>query len=73
MLKRHEIQVLQKAGHTWMEIAGLSGVSVRTVRRSPRKSRSPRSITPRSGPAAKSGARKALLADASTVPQPCRE
>lgn len=33
MLKRHEIQVLRKAGHTWMEIAGLSGASVRTVRR----------------------------------------
>jgi transposase len=33
MLKRHEIQVLRKAGHTWMEIAGLSGASIRTVRR----------------------------------------
>ena len=33
MLKRHEIQVLRRAGHTWTEIAGLSGVSVRTVRR----------------------------------------
>jgi transposase len=33
MLKRHEVQVLRKAGHTWMEIAALSGVSVRTVRR----------------------------------------
>ena len=33
MLKRHEIQVLRRAGHTWKEIAGLSGVSVRTVRR----------------------------------------
>jgi len=32
MLKRHEIQVLRRAGHTWREIAGLSGVSVRTVR-----------------------------------------
>jgi transposase len=33
MLKRHEIQVLRRAGHTWQEVAGLSGVSVRTVRR----------------------------------------
>ena len=33
MLKRHEIQVLRRAGHTWKEIAALSGVSVRTVRR----------------------------------------
>jgi len=31
--KRHEIQVLRRAGRTWKEIAGLSGVSVRTVRR----------------------------------------
>lgn len=29
MLKRHEIQVLRRAGHTWMEVAALSGVSVR--------------------------------------------
>jgi transposase len=33
MLKRHEVQVLRRAGHTWTEIAALSGVSVRTVRR----------------------------------------
>jgi Homeodomain-like domain len=33
MLKRHEIQVLRRAGHTWKEIAALSGVSGRTVRR----------------------------------------
>jgi hypothetical protein len=33
MLKRHEIQVLRRAGHTWQEVARLSGVSVRTVRR----------------------------------------
>jgi len=33
MLKRHEVQVLRGAGHTWKEIAALSGVSVRTVRR----------------------------------------
>jgi transposase len=30
MLK-HEVQVLRRAGHTWKEIAALSGVSVRTV------------------------------------------
>ena len=35
MLKRHEVQVLRRAGHTWKEIAGLSGVSVRT--RPPRR------------------------------------
>ena len=33
MLKRHEVQVLRRARHTWKEIAALSGVSVRTVRR----------------------------------------
>jgi predicted transcriptional regulator len=33
MLKRHEVQVLRRVGHTWKEIAALSGVSVRTVRR----------------------------------------
>ena len=33
MLKRHEIQVLRRAGHTWKEVAALSGVSLRTVRR----------------------------------------
>ena len=27
MLKRHEIQVLRRAEHTWSEIATLSGVS----------------------------------------------
>jgi transposase len=33
MLKRHEVQVLRRAGHTWKDIAALSCVSVRTVRR----------------------------------------
>ena len=33
MLKRHEIQVLRRAGHTLTEVATLSGVSVGTVRR----------------------------------------
>ncbi len=33
MLKRHEIQVLRRAGHTLAEVATLSGVSVGTVRR----------------------------------------
>jgi transposase len=33
MLKRHEIQVLRRAGHTWKEVAALSGVSIGTVRR----------------------------------------
>ena len=33
MLKRHEIQVLRRAGHTLTEVAALSGVSVRTVQR----------------------------------------
>ncbi len=33
MLKRHEIQVLRRAEHTLAEIAGFSGVSMRTVRR----------------------------------------
>jgi predicted transcriptional regulator len=33
MLKRHEIQVLRRAAHTWGEIAELSGVSEKTARR----------------------------------------
>jgi transposase len=33
MLKRHEIQVLRRAQHTWSEIATLSGVSEKTARR----------------------------------------
>jgi hypothetical protein len=33
MLKRHEIQVLRRADHTWGEIAALSGVSEKTARR----------------------------------------
>jgi transposase len=33
MLKRHEVQVLRRAGHTWAEVAALTGVSVGTVRR----------------------------------------
>jgi transposase len=33
MLKRHEIQVLRRAGHTWVQVAALSGVSIGTVRR----------------------------------------
>lgn len=31
MLKRHEVQVLRQAGHTWKAIAALSGVSVRRI------------------------------------------
>jgi transposase len=33
MLKRHEIQVLQRAGHSQIEIATLAGVSLGSVRR----------------------------------------
>lgn len=33
LLKRHEIQVLRKAGHAQAEVARLAGVSVRSVRR----------------------------------------
>ena len=33
MLKRHEIQVLRRAGHTWAQVAALTGVSVGTARR----------------------------------------
>ena len=33
MLKRHEIQVLRRAGHTLAEVAALSGASIGTVRR----------------------------------------
>jgi transposase len=33
MLKRHEIQVLRRAGHTWAEVAALTCVSIGTARR----------------------------------------
>ena len=33
MLKRHEIQVLRRAAHTYQEIATLTGVPARSVRR----------------------------------------
>jgi hypothetical protein len=33
MLKRHEIQGLRRAGHTWNEVATLPGVSVSTAQR----------------------------------------
>jgi hypothetical protein len=33
MLKRHEIEVLLKAGHPKVEVAGLAGVSVSSVKR----------------------------------------
>ena len=33
MLKRHELQVLRRAEHTYQEIATLTGVPARTVRR----------------------------------------
>src|SRR5437870_5322509 len=38
MLKRHEIQVLRKAGHPQDEVAKLAGVSESTVRRVERES-----------------------------------
>ena len=33
MLKRHEVEILLKAGHGKTEIASLSGVSLRSVKR----------------------------------------
>ena len=33
MLKRHEIQVLRRAGQTWVQVAALTGMSVGTARR----------------------------------------
>lgn len=33
MLKRHEIQVIRRAAHTWSEIAALTDVSVSTAQR----------------------------------------
>ena len=33
MLKRHEIQVLRRAGHSQDDVAKLAGVSVRSIRR----------------------------------------
>jgi hypothetical protein len=33
MLKRHEVEILLKAGHTKTEVARLSGVSLRSVKR----------------------------------------
>ena len=48
MLKRHEVQVLRRAGHTWSASAALSGACARTVRRIARKTQSRRPITPAS-------------------------
>ena len=31
MLKRHEIQVLRRAGHTWAQVAELTGVSLAAI------------------------------------------
>ena len=33
MLKRHEMQVLLKAGHSQADVAQLTGVSIRSVKR----------------------------------------
>ena len=33
MLKRHEVEILLKAGHAKTEVARLSGVSLRSVKR----------------------------------------
>jgi hypothetical protein len=33
MLKRHEIEVLVKAGHAKIEVAGLAGVSLSSIKR----------------------------------------
>ncbi len=33
MLKRHEVEILLKAGHLQTEVARLTGVSVRSVQR----------------------------------------
>ena len=33
MLKRHEIEVLLKAGHARIEVAGLAGVSLSSIKR----------------------------------------
>ncbi len=33
VMKRHEIQVLRRAGHSQLEVAELAGVSERTIRR----------------------------------------
>jgi transposase len=38
MLKRHEIEILLKAGHAKTEVAGLSGASLRSVKRIARES-----------------------------------
>jgi hypothetical protein len=46
MLKRHEIQVLRRAAHTWSEVAALSGVSEKTARRIAAESPITTSITP---------------------------
>ncbi len=55
MLKRHEIQVLRRAEHTWSEIAALSGVSEKTARRIAAEDPVTPSITRPSARAARSG------------------
>ena len=49
MLKRHEIQVLLKAGHSRAEVAQLTGVSIRSVKRSLKKAPLRTSTMPRRG------------------------
>ena len=46
MLKRHEISVLLKAGHSKIEVARLAGVSLRSVKRVVKEGDIQRSTTP---------------------------
>ncbi len=57
MLKRHEIQVLRKAGHSLPKVAELAGVSVEASSGSRTKRRSQASIAKRSGPGGRSAGR----------------
>jgi len=48
MLKRHEVEILLKAGHSKAEVARLAGVSLRSVNRIAEEAQSFMSMTLRS-------------------------
>jgi len=50
MLKRHEIEVLVKAGHAKIEVAGLAGVSLSSIKRIAEEASWCMSTMRRSGP-----------------------
>jgi len=66
LLKRHEIQVLRRAGHSQTDVARLTGVSTREVRRVEGERDVEPSTTPPSGSGAGSVDRRRRSRSAST-------